>query len=306
MDAQTARNHVTPWGAGRRLEFIDFRLHWERTVNRSDLVTFFRISPQQASADLGRYAELAPHNLVYDKRLKTYRATEHFKPISASCGAEPYLNQLKALADGHLSPATSFIGWQPAFDVVQYPSRRIASDTMLRLLWSMHDGDELEISYQSMRDPAPTVRWIAPHALASDGHRWHVRAWCFQSCAFRDFVISRIRDIQESRQGSVRASDDHEWHATVEVIVAPRPGLTDGQKRAIEIDFGMSSGRLTLSCRRALTFYLLRQLQLDQPPSGPPSSQPLELVNRAELEPLILAAQKTAEVISIAPHAASH
>ena len=25
------------------------------------------------------------------------------------------------------------------------------------------------------------VRWIAPHAFASDGQRWHVRAWCHEN-----------------------------------------------------------------------------------------------------------------------------
>ena len=82
MPRQEMHENRPPWSAERRLEFIDFRLHWERTVNRSDLIEFFRISPQQASADLARYAELAPGNLEYDKSLKTYRARAGFKPAT--------------------------------------------------------------------------------------------------------------------------------------------------------------------------------------------------------------------------------
>lgn len=287
-----AQSNPAPWGAKRRLEFIDFRLRWERMVNRSDLIDFFRISPQQASADLARYAELAPGNLQYDKSLKTYRATVNFSPSASRHDAQSYLDEMAALASGQLSPAASFIGWRPACDVVRYPVRPIATDTLLRLLWSIRDGEELLVSYQSMRRPAPTLRWIAPHALASDGQRWHIRAWCGENRDFRDFVISRIQSMEGRRKASVSAASDEAWNDHKDVIVAPRGGLTEGQRRAIEADFGMSKGRLKLSCRKALVFYLLRQLQLDRLPDQPPAAQPLELVNRTELADVIAAAQK--------------
>ena len=65
-----------------------------------------------------------------------------------------------------------------------------------------------------------------------------------------------------------------------------------GNWRATEIDFNMSRGRLKLSCRKALAFYLLRQLQLDRPPDQSLATQPLELVNRAEMTDVLAAAQK--------------
>lgn len=276
------------------MEFIDFRLRWDRAVNRSDLVAFFRISPQQASADLARYIDLAPGNLEYDKSLKAYRATRSFRPVAASSDAHSYLDALVALSSGTLAPASSFIGWVPPIDIVRYPTRAISTDTLLRLVWAIRDREEVKISYQSMRRPAPTVRWIAPHALASDGQRWHVRAWCYENSEFRDFVISRIQAVQESRNTAVSGEDDAFWCTSVDVIVAPRAGLTLGQRRGIELDFGMTRGRLKLTCRKALAFYLLRQLQLDRaPPDLPPASQPLELLNRDALSDVIAAAQKT-------------
>jgi hypothetical protein len=287
------RDNRARWGTERRLEFIDFRLRWERTVNRSDLVEFFRISPQQASADLARYAELGSGNLEYDKSLKTYRSTAAFKPTTDRHDAHSYLDQLAALSSGSLSTAASFIGWQPTCDLVRYPARPIGTDMLLRLLWAMRDGEELNVSYQSMRQPSPTRRWIAPHALASDGQRWHVRAWCHDNGDFRDFVISRIQRVQNRRKTAVPFTDDEGWHTRVDIVVAPRAGLTYGQRRAIEIDFGMSRGRLLLSCRKAMAFYLLRQLQLDRPSDQPLAAQPLELVNHAELADVIAAAQKT-------------
>jgi predicted DNA-binding transcriptional regulator YafY len=160
----------------------------------------------------------------------------------------------------------------------------------------MRDGEELKVLYQSMRRPAPSTRWIAPHALAYDGLRWHVRAWCHENSDFRDFVISRIQRVKSSRPTTAVASTDTWWHTLVDIVVKPRAELTQAQRSAIEVDFGMTAGRLKLSCRKALAFYLLRQLQLDRPAAQPPAAQPLELMNRDELSEVIAAAYKSPQV----------
>ncbi|MBI3504675.1 MAG: WYL domain-containing protein [Proteobacteria bacterium] len=270
-------------------------------MNRGDLVEFFRISTQQASADLASYNALAPQNLVYDKNQKTYRATAEFRPVLAPDDAQRFLDQLSSLAAGTLLPSTSFVGWYPPYDTVRFPTRRIATATLLRLLWAIRDRAELRVSYQSMRRVAPTARWIAPHALAFDGLRWHVRAWCHENGDFRDFVISRIQRVELSRPTIVSADDDAAWNTYVSVVLQPRPELTEAQHAAIALEYGMSSGRLTLRCRRALAFYLLRQLQLDGSTRQPPAVQPLELVNRNEMTDLLATAQKV-QIKSVASH----
>ena len=283
------------WSQERRLEFIDFRLRWNRTVNRGELVEFFRISTQQASADLAYYSHLAPRNMEYDKSLKTYRATASFRPIITKDDAQGYLSELLGLSVGTLAPSTSFIGWQPPHDIVRYPGRPIKTDTLLRLLWAIRDDDELMVSYQSMRSSTPTIRWIAPHALAFDGQRWHVRGWCHENKDFRDFVISRIQHIDASQKATVSAETDSWWNTYIDVVIKAREGLTNDQRRTIETDFGMTNGRLKLRCRKALAFYLLRQMQLDRPTNLPPAAQPVELMNHDELVAVIVAAQKTPE-----------
>jgi len=286
------------WGQERRLEFIDFRLRWDRTVNRGDLVDYFRISTQQASADLSMYGKLAPGNLAYDRNLKTYRATPEFKPALTKDDAQRFLEQLASLSAGTLVSSASFVGWRPPHDIVRFPTRQIPTGTLLRILWAIRDGDELRVVYQSMRRSAPTVRWIAPHALAFDGLRWHVRAWCKENGDFRDFVISRIQRIETSRKASVAAKGDIWWNTFVQVVLKPRVELSRAQNAAIQIEFGMTAGRLILSCRKALAFYLLRQLQLESLNPQPPAAQPLELVNRSELTEVLAAAQKTPRIAS--------
>lgn len=286
------------WGQERRLEFIDFRLLWDRTVNRGELVDFFGISTQQASTDLAMYINIAPQNIEYDKSQKTYRATSEFKPVIARDDTHAFLNELAGLVTGTLKPSASLIGWRPPCDLVRYPVRPIRTAILLRLLWAIRDGEELQLVYQSMRRPLATERWLAPHAIAFDGLRWHVRAWCHENQEFRDFVISRIQDIKDSRHTAINADDDTWWNTYIDVIVQPRDGLTAGQRSAIESDFGMSNGRLRFTCRKALAFYLLRQLQLDRITELPPIAQPLELVNRDQLAPFISAAKKIPDIQS--------
>ena len=292
LAATTAKSGSARWGPERRLEFIDFRLLWDGTINRGELVDFFGISIQQASSDLARYAALAPANLAYDKSAKTYRTAAGFKPLLAHSDAQYFLTQLAELTTGTVPPSSLYIGWRPPCDVVRYPTRPVQTLTLLRLLWAIRDHEDLRIVYQSMRRPSATDRWIAPHALASDGSRWHVRAWCHEHGDFRDFVLSRVQRVVDARQSAVDPSADEGWHTYIDVTIRPRAGLSEGQRAAIEVDFGMKQGRLSIHCRKALAFYVLRQLQLDRPSDASIAEQPLELENPTAVSELISAARK--------------
>ena len=241
------------------------------------------------------YMRLAPRNLEYDKYQKTYRATAKFRPAVGRDDAQLFLSQLAALSIGTPMPSASLLRWRPPFEIARVPVRPIAARTLRHVLWAIRDAEELKVLYQSMRRPAPTSRWIAPHALAFDGLRWHVRAWCHENADFRDFVISRIQRVQGSRETAVKPATDTWWHTFVDIIVRPRAELTAAQRIGVEADLGMTSGRLTINCRKALAFYLLRELRLERPSHDPPAVQPLELVNRDDFSEVIAAAQKNPE-----------
>ncbi len=280
------------WGQERRLEFIDFRLQWDGRINRGELVDFFVISIQQASLDIARYTELAPRNLEYDKSEKVYRAAPSFKPVITPPESQALLNQLLGMTAGTLLPSMSFVGWRPPYDVVRFPTRPIRSDILVKVLWAIRDRQEIEITYQSMRRPSATRRWIAPHAIAFDGSRWHTRAWCHENKDFRDFVFSRIQDIHASRPTQIHPQTDEQWHTSVDMILRPRDGLTEPQRLAIQADYAMHDGRLVITSRKALAFYVLRQLQLDRTPEPSLQAQPIELVNADELRPILEGARK--------------
>jgi len=89
----------------------------------------------------------------------------------------------------------------PAFDTVPSPVRGIDAHTLRRVIEAIRTRQALEVEYQSLSNPAPRWRWIAPHAIAFDGFRWHARAWCFTDQCFKDFLLARILGIRDSRPG---------------------------------------------------------------------------------------------------------
>ena len=269
-----------PWGQDKRLEFIDFRLLWDGKINRGEVAEYFNVSIQQASLDFAKYLVVTGDNMVYDRRDKVYRATENFKPLFIAPDTQTYLNELSGLAIGTISPSLSFMGARPPCDVVTLPIRRVRTEMLLPILWAIRDGTEIEIKYQSMKHPDPTRQWIAPHSLAFDGSRWHARAWCHGSSRFRDFVLTRFQEIYGHRQGSVDAQTDTEWQTFVVIEIEPNPNLTVSQRDSVVTDFGMQTGRLSKTIRRALVSYFVRHLRIDLACEA----QPIIWANRSQFE----------------------
>jgi len=277
---EVANPRPRPWGQDRRLEFIEFRLLWDGEINRGEVAEYFNVSIQQASLDFARYMLLAKNNMEYDRREKVYRSTKQFIPLFVAPDTQTYLSELSGLATGTISPSFSFMGTRPPCDVVTLPVRRVRMEALLPILWAIRDGEEIDITYQSMRSPNPTRQWIAPHSLAFDGTRWHARAWCHRSSRFRDFVLMRFHQIHGRRSSTVKSQDDVEWQTFFVVEIEPNPNLTISQRESVIDDFGMVDGRLSKTIRRALVSYFVRHLRIDESQDA----QPIVWANRSQFE----------------------
>lgn len=271
------------WGAEQRLEFIEFKLYWEGKLNRGDIRDFFGISNPQASADIGKYIEMAPLNIDYDKSAKYYFATPNFKPILITPDAEQYL--LQFCSGCEINQRKNFI---VTIDILKLPERRIDSEVLRQVIKAIKFGKALRIEYQSMSRPEPTLRWITPHAFGFDGLRWHVRSFCHNDIKFKDFVLARIISIVHEKNHKVDVTLDKEWHQFVCIKIGPHPDLTEGQKKIIERDYGMNYGMATIHVRAALVFYLIRRLRLEEGDTErPPNEQQIILLNRSEVREAI-------------------
>ena len=271
------------WGVERRLEFIEFRLFWEGRVNRSDLIGTFGVSKNQASTDLNRYLEMAPSNMDYDKRVRAYLRTDRFKPKFLKLDAERYLTQIRSVADGIIEPDQSWASSLPAFDMTPNPARGIRAETLRTVVSAIRNCEAIEVKYQSLTRPEPRWRWIAPHALAFDGFRWHARAFCEVSNSFKDFLLSRMLETGEHRQASCDATPDADWNAYVTLEIGPRPELSLTQKDIIALDYGMQDGKAEIKTRKALLYYTLKRLGLDTDPEArAPQDQQIVLLGQTE------------------------
>lgn len=284
MNRRSAKRGAN-WSVERRYEFLEFRLYWQGNINRSDLMEAFGISVQQASKDFANYIEGRKSNLVYDKRLRTYLRGKNFKPRYFEPDAAEYFAQLQAVEHGLVPEAQSWIDFFPGYAATPVPARGVDPQVLRDVLSAIRDKAALKITYQSMSRPEPTARWIEPHALAFDGFRWHARAFCQNDGVFKDFLLSRIVDVGERGQLTATAEQDEAWNSEVVLEIGPHPELSDTQRRAIEMDYGMVDGRAEIVVRKALLFYALKRLGLDTDPKArKPSDQQIVLIKKMNEE----------------------
>jgi len=276
-----------PWGVGQRLEFIEFRLFWEGQINRVDLTNRFGISAPQASTDFTKYLELAPKNLVYEPRQRAYVAGPEFTPVLHEPNARQYLADLRGIADDAIEKDRTWLGAVPEFEIAPTPRRRLDPSTLRAILVAIRRKQSLRVRYHSMTSGDASERWLAPHALAYDGMRWHARAWCDSRREFRDFALARILGLSGTRPRRVDPAHDVEWAQPAILKIGPRSELNANQQRVLALEYGMEDGVLEISLRFSMAYYLERNLLLDHDAAGlPPKRAQLQLLNRQALDDL--------------------
>ena len=285
--AEPAEPKGLSWGLESRLQFIDFRLRWERRINRMDLTEHFGISVPQASLDISKYMELAPSNLTYDRSSKTYTAAQSFHPLYQRSSAQRYLAELLATKMGIVEPTASFIGSAPETDWAPSPWRTINEQTVEAVVRAIRQQESILVSYQSMTSLDESVRLLSPHALGNDGFRWHMRAFCHKRQRFSDFVLARILRIDGFEATQVDSNQDSHWQTVLTLVLAPHPDLPAAKKRVLELDYGMEDGEVKLPCRQAFLYYTLRRLGLHTKEAPDPLAQQITLKNRDEIQPYI-------------------
>lgn len=273
-----------PWTQNRRFEFIEWKLFWEGALNRSDLEETFEISTPQASVDLRRYRELAGSNIEYDATNRSFRPTPDIKPSFLKASADRLLLQLRAFLTGALPRREVWFRDLPALGITPDIVRHVDADCLRMVLEAIRKRHCVEVRYQSLTNSR--VRQIAPHALAFDGYRWHVRAWACDRGDFRDFVLTRIDQIRPGLPADFDPAEDVEWSNTIKLDLRPHPGLTEEQSLAIQRDYALDSGRREIEVRLSMAFYFIKRMNLDLT-DLPPARAQISLHNLAEVQEAI-------------------
>jgi predicted DNA-binding transcriptional regulator YafY len=249
------------WGVERRLDFIAGRLSWERRINRADLVARFGVSPNQATADLKRFSDLNPGALVYDTRAKVYRAGAGWtRPDEGDAAA--LLRDLRLVAEGVMVADGTMLAETPALAVAEPPVRAAPPAILAAVVTAIRDGRVLRARYQSFSTPEPRLRRLEPHALVFDGFRWHARARDVEEDRFKDYVLGRLSEPADGGPAASGPAGDLAWNTMVTFTIRPHKDLSDAERAVVEVDYAMAGGRLTLTCREAVVYYVKRRLGL--------------------------------------------
>ncbi|MBO6638474.1 MAG: hypothetical protein JJ920_15005 [Roseitalea sp.] len=237
-----------------RLEYLDKLFFWDGAATRASLIKRFGISNAQAALDFRTYlAKARKDALQYDASSRQYLAHDSFERLTGKASSM----ELEQLLSGYASSALDRLP-----DLQRTQDMRV-----LRPLYRAFRAKEAtKIVYQSMRDPEPMTRWIAPVRFASDGVRMHVRAWCFEREDFRDFHPARIDpdcSFAATKPADTVPRDD-DWFTWAILKLKPHSRLTEAQQRVVRTEFGFTSDVLEARTRKALEFYTERRWGLEQ------------------------------------------
>ncbi len=245
-----------------RLAFVELRVRFIGEIRRQDLVSRFGIQSAAATRDLALYKDLAPGNIDYDAKGKSYVLGSDFRSVF-DFPPERVLSWLtQGFGDGEPVRLKAWVASES-------PSRltRPELDTLASVTRAIHQACPLKIEYHSI-SCGRTAREIVPFALIDNGLRWHVRAFDRKTQDFRDFVITRIKQPVVLKGATVEpheASDqDIQWTRIVELELVPHPDQP--RPEITEMDYSMQDGVLRMKLRAATAGYILRQWSVDCSP----------------------------------------
>ena len=230
---------------------------------------------------------MLPNNIVYDRSEKRYFAADAFRPKFIELDAAAYLdrlvpNPLAATTNVESSDHSCHLSAR-----LPVPQRNIASDVLRALLGAARGNRSIEILYQSMSKirPEPLWRRVSPHAFASDGLRWHMRAYCHIDNKFKDFILSRCLDSRNLGETGSNSKSDQLWNSQFSVLLDSKPEAELGVSKVLSLRI-LPWKTDALSCRFAMpcsiisaSVFALMWRRFDDP-----RETPVVVSNREELD----------------------
>jgi len=274
------------WDLLFRYRLIEIVAYWEGRLTTNHLMNSFGIGRQQASKDINTYLiEVAPDNLIYNKRLKGYEPSPNFEPKLTTGTADEYLHILSRTKDLAHTFSQLDLGFANTH-MLQLPSRPVDPVILRAIVLAAREQRRVDIGYISVNNPETDGRIIVPHTLVCTPMRWHVRAFCEKNGDYRDFVLSRFRGQPELMDVSADGRDnDESWNTEIELMLRPDPRLEPEQQAVIEHDYGMNDGYLPVRCKAALLQYVLQAYRLDpHKQEAKPEAQQIVIGNYKDVE----------------------
>ncbi len=249
------------------LRAVELVLLWEGRLRNARLRSMLDVHFTTASRLVTAYRELNPRCCEYEQSSKSYIASPAMRAVVTDGSVDEYL----ALVDRTRSNSDAVVRTRVDLGDVQ--------STLFSLMYrACEDGSGVRINHHSLNRMSRSRRRIWPHALVQAGRRWHVRAWCEQASAFRDFALGRIRDahpIEVERPEPAHPDLDEAWQTHVMLRLIAHPNLSSEQQRVVRSEYFKGNSARVLDERAALLPYVIHELRaaLDTTNDVPPAFQ---------------------------------
>ncbi len=247
-----------------QFEFIELVLAYEGLLTNQRLREQFGISSVQASRILASYRKAYPHNIsqLTGEGRGRYTPTTRFAPEVATLSVDRYF---------HAAAKTSV---HIQMENVRQDFTHVDPQKFRTIHSAMSTFSAAKMLYRSMNHPEGQERVIHPRAFVFAGRRWHVRAFDEATGEHRDFNLARIWQV-DSAQKSVETPTDSDWDEYVHLQLRPHPLLNPAQEQLIRDELFRGAAGRRVTTRRALTKYVLRELEVAEDPElqRPPNYQ---------------------------------
>ncbi len=230
------------------------RLAWMETALRaggkfpvSAYIEAFGISPQTASDDKNEF-HARMEEMGIGCEMQHGRIWVDFPPDRIFEPIDP------RVWSGDVSPGS----------VVQVSAPRLTNvddRTLSLVLRAVREKFPIRCDYASVSSGARAIV-VSPHTLVTAVGRDHVRAFDHEKNAFRDFTLSRMKNVLlEEKVSYVGGADDGSWQSMVTVTLRPSAELSEERRKAVLLGLGASdTGAASFVCRKALVNYMLQSL----------------------------------------------
>ncbi|MEZ9494928.1 transcriptional regulator [Vibrio splendidus] len=254
-----------------RLAYIDFRLRFTGTVNRSDLKEVFGLAEAAASKVLTTYSSKCPNNMFYDRTLRANAINrKDFVPLFSVDA----VTALDMLANGFDKSKLINTHILPYSRIGQIPDL-LKSETICKITRAMNNGYAIKCQYYSNNSNSLSERVLVPVALMYDGRFWNFRAYerkggnridVFKNFSFaRTITADEILDNNSRRLSHEELEFDHEWNNHVPLVLKLHDNLSKEERNKIRLDFAMQDDQdeLIITQRESELWILFKQWFID-------------------------------------------
>lgn len=244
----------------RRFAYIETCLYWSGGITAVQLGKTFDIARQNAQASIEAYRQEYPDNMLYNRSTRRHEASDTFQPHHISREPRHYLNYLRGNSLTNHFWEDEDWGHLPVEDVDSL-FRPYLDRQIIRTVVSAIQGQQaLQLYYHAKADGFEHIT-IAPNHLVYASRRYHIRAYCYERNKFIDLVLSRMLEAEIAPEDWVSSDEDREWNTQLELRFMPNPELPEPVKQTLLLDFRLENGIYTITVRKALQAYVLREME---------------------------------------------